>query len=138
MAKNGLIFFISQLTSFLAWTFLNFLPTVTIFLANIFISFVEDGIELPGLFDHSRLTTESPESTTSKPHGGCMQHGQFYEDGASIKSEDPCEHCYCMKGDIVCAVEPCMGGSMEGEADSCVAMPPPRGSCCPTEYKCGK
>ena len=62
----------------------------------------------------------------------------MYEDGASIKSEDPCEHCYCMKGDIVCAVEPCMGGSMEGESDSCVAMPPPEGSCCPTEYKCGK
>ena len=42
-----------------------------------------------------------------------------------------------MKGDIVCAVEPCMG-TMEGESDSCVALPPPEGSCCPTEYRCGR
>ena len=100
----------------------------------------EDGITIPGgLFDHgSRLaTTESPD-TTPKPQGGCVQNGQFFEDGASIESADPCEHCYCMKGDIVCAVEPCMGGSMEGESDSCVALPPPEGSCCPTEYRCGK
>lgn len=66
-----------------------------------------------------------------------MQNGQFYSDGASIESEDPCEHCYCMKGDIVCAVEPCLG-AMDGESDSCVALPPPEGSCCPTEYKCGE
>ena len=66
-----------------------------------------------------------------------MQNGLFYADGASIESEDPCEHCYCMKGDLVCAVEPCMG-NMEGESDSCVPLPPPAGECCPKEYKCGK
>lgn len=71
------------------------------------------------------------------PKGSCQANGVLYADGASIESEDPCEHCYCMKGDIVCAVEPCMG-SMEGESDSCVAMPPPPGECCPKEYKCGK
>ena len=42
-----------------------------------------------------------------------------------------------MKGDIVCAVEPCMD-SMEGEDESCVAQPAPPGECCPKEYKCGK
>jgi len=94
----------------------------------------EDGITIPGgLFDLTRLTT----STTPTPHGShtCSQNGTVYEDGASIASQDPCEHCYCMKGDIVCAVEPCMP-SMEGESDSCVAQPPPEGECCPKEYKC--
>jgi hypothetical protein len=43
-----------------------------------------------------------------------------------------------MKGDIVCAVEPCMGGMDAGADSNCVAQPPPEGSCCPTEYKCGK
>ena len=100
------------------------------------------------MFDHSSLTTESPttpavgESTTSAvvshvTKGSCFQKGNHYADGASIESEDPCEHCYCMKGDIVCAVEPCMD-SMEGEDESCVAQPAPPGECCPKEYKCGK
>ena len=96
----------------------------------------EDGITIPGgLFDITRLTT----STTPKtPHATtCYQNGTYYDDGASIDSKDPCEHCYCMKGDIVCAVEPCMG-SMEGDTDSCIAQPPPEGECCPKEYKCGK
>ena len=97
----------------------------------------EDGITIPGgLFDITRLQTTS--TTPSTPHGTkCYQNGTFYDDGASIESQDPCEHCYCMKGDIVCAVEPCMG-SMEGDTDSCVAQPPPEGECCPKEYKCGK
>ena len=101
--------------------------------------FVEDGLAFPGLFDHSRLTTEAtPTTPAALPQAGsCFQNGLYYADGSSIESEDPCEHCYCMKGDIVCAVEPCMGG-MEGESDSCVAVPPPPGECCPKEYKCGK
>jgi hypothetical protein len=38
----------------------------------------------------------------------CNANGTLYEDGASIDSADACEHCYCMKGEIVCALEQCM------------------------------
>ena len=90
-------------------------------------------------FDHSSITTESPTTpVVSKiSKGGCFQKGQYYADGASIESEDPCEHCYCMKGDIICAVEPCMD-AMEADAESCLPQPAPPGECCPKEYKCGK
>ena len=108
--------------------------------------FSEDGAAFPGLFDHSSITTEISSISTESPttpvvakpsKGGCFQKGNYYADGASIESEDPCEHCYCMKGDIVCAVEPCMDG-MEGDSESCKPQPPNPGECCPKEYKCGK
>jgi len=38
----------------------------------------------------------------------CNANGTIYDDGDSIESEDACEHCYCMKGEIVCALEQCM------------------------------
>ncbi len=53
------------------------------------------------------------------------------------ESPDPCEHCYCMQGDIVCAVEACMG-PLEGDEESCEPLAPEPGTCCPSEYKCGK
>ena len=56
---------------------------------------------------------------------------------SSIETEDPCEHCYCIQGKMVCAVESCMG-EMDGEADHCDPIPPAKGECCPTEYRCGK
>ena len=61
----------------------------------------------------------------------------MYEEGESIDTPDPCEHCYCMQGKTVCAVESCMG-EMEGQADHCVPTVPPPGQCCPSEYKCGE
>ena len=66
-----------------------------------------------------------------------MQGGVLYDEGESIETADPCEHCYCMQGKTVCAVESCMG-EMEGQADHCVPTVPPPGQCCPTEYKCGE
>ena len=63
----------------------------------------------------------------------------MYQEGDLIETEDPCEHCYCMQGKTVCAVEACMGeGSMDGQADHCVPQAPAPGECCPSEYKCGK
>ena len=122
------------------WTFLQYLPYISCGF------FSEDGAAFPGLFDHSSITTEVSSISTESPttpvvakpaKGGCFQKGNYYADGASIESEDPCEHCYCMKGDIVCAVEPCMD-SMEGDSESCKPQPPNPGECCPKEYKCGK
>ena len=94
----------------------------------------EDGPVVPGLFDHgNRIAT----TTTQKPQGVCVHNGNYYDEGDSIETQNPCEHCYCMKGDIVCAVDPCMG-AMQGDSENCVAQPPPEGECCPVEYKCGK
>jgi hypothetical protein len=49
-------------------------------------------------------------------------------------SEKPCEHCYCMRGDIVCAVQDC-GEPLRGK--DCTPETPPAGQCCPTSYQCG-
>uniref|UniRef100_A0A0K2URE1 Putative LOC100877061 [Megachile rotundata] n=1 Tax=Lepeophtheirus salmonis TaxID=72036 RepID=A0A0K2URE1_LEPSM len=92
----------------------------------------EDGLVLPSDFsDISSFTT----SSTSKAPTGCMKNGTFYEHGASIESNDPCQHCYCMQNEVVCAVEPCMG-PLEGKTDNCVPQAPSLGECCPSEYKC--
>ena len=68
---------------------------------------------------------------------GCYQDGKYIADGETIDTEDPCEHCYCMGGDMICAIDPCMG-PLEGETDNCVALPPPEGECCTKEYVCSK
>ena len=54
-----------------------------------------------------------------------------------METDNPCEHCYCIQGKMVCAVESCMG-AMDGESDHCDPIPPAAGECCPTEYKCGE
>ena len=100
----------------------------------------EDGI-IPGPGIHQTRTTST---TTAKPvlpalppATGCAQNGVMYEEGDSIETEDPCEHCYCMQGKTVCAVSSCMG-NMDDNTQHCVPpLPPPPGQCCPTEYKCG-
>ena len=77
--------------------------------------------------------------TTSKAPAqpGCYINGAYYANGADIVTEDPCEHCYCLNGDVVCAIQECMG-PLEGKTDNCEALPPPPGQCCPAEYKCSK
>lgn len=58
----------------------------------------------------------------------------MYNDGEKIETDKPCESCYCMRGDIVCAVRSC-GTPLQGK--DCEPLPPPEGECCPTTYKCG-
>ena len=44
--------------------------------------------------------------TTVKPSNkGCYNNGLFYANGADIETDDPCEHCYCLNGDMVCAIQ---------------------------------
>ena len=44
--------------------------------------------------------------TTSRPsQNGCYNNGLFYANGADIETEDPCEHCYCLNNDMVCAIQ---------------------------------
>merc|ERR1719422_2271632 len=90
---------------------------------------VVSGIESEEDLEDTSLTIRPPAQK------GCTNNGQVYENGADIVTEDPCEHCYCLNGDMVCAIQECMG-PLEGKTDNCEALPPPPGQCCPAEYKC--
>lgn len=78
-------------------------------------------------------TTLAPGS----PPPQCRHEDKLYEDGELIYSKQPCQHCYCFRGDIACAVQDC-GKPMETHGKNCTALPPPEGECCPTTYLCGK
>uniref|UniRef100_A0A182K4B9 VWFC domain-containing protein n=1 Tax=Anopheles christyi TaxID=43041 RepID=A0A182K4B9_9DIPT len=75
-------------------------------------------------------TTVSPSMSTD-----CVHSGETYADGSLIMTDKPCEHCYCMRGDIVCAVQEC-GTPLENEGKNCTALPPAAGQCCPDKYIC--
>ncbi|XP_059482418.1 titin isoform X2 [Neocloeon triangulifer] len=75
-------------------------------------------------------------TTTMAPNTICKHNGEEYADGALIQMDDkPCEHCYCMRGEIVCAVQEC-GTPLEREGHNCTAMPIQHGKCCPEMYQC--
>ncbi|XP_026329561.1 titin [Hyposmocoma kahamanoa] len=80
-------------------------------------------------------TTATEEPTTMPAKRDCIEDDQLYPDGALIKTEKPCQHCYCMKGDIVCVVQEC-GTPMENEGKNCTSLPPREGQCCPDTYIC--
>ncbi|CAB3372700.1 Hypothetical predicted protein [Cloeon dipterum] len=75
-------------------------------------------------------------TTTISPSTMCKHNGEEYADGALIQVDDkPCEHCYCMRGEIVCAVQEC-GTPLEREGHNCTALPTQPGKCCPEMYQC--
>ncbi|XP_030369921.1 mucin-5AC [Scaptodrosophila lebanonensis] len=76
-------------------------------------------------------TTMTPSVSTD-----CVHDGETYADGASILGKNACEHCYCMRGDIVCAVQECEMPMMAASGKSCRAMPAAEGECCPSNYVC--
>ncbi|CAO1400317.1 unnamed protein product [Diamesa tonsa] len=89
--------------------------------------------------DHS-TTTERPTTgfmitTPPAESQACIHDDEEYFDGSMIIMDDPCQHCYCMKGDIVCAVPEC-GLPLENEGRNCTAMKPKIGQCCPDTYIC--
>lgn len=63
----------------------------------------------PQLTDQSTVaglittTISSLFSSTPQP-GGCFMEGDYYADGSQIlgagPSPSPCEHCYCMRGEV--------------------------------------
>lgn len=91
------------------------------------------------LQDHDHTTVKPTEgfilSTPKTESQKCFYFGTEYSDGKLIKVEDPCKHCYCMKGDIVCAVPEC-GLPFEHEEKNCTAIPPKKGQCCSDTYIC--
>ncbi|XP_050445552.1 titin [Cataglyphis hispanica] len=94
-------------------------------------------------YDEELSTTVGPTPgliTTTPPPGAssqCYHEDKVYEDGDLIYSDQPCEHCYCFRGEIACAVQNC-GTPMQAHGKNCTALPPPEGECCPTTYECEK
>ncbi|XP_043486522.1 titin isoform X1 [Polistes fuscatus] len=91
-------------------------------------------------YDEGLETTVGPGlimTTTIAPGAApqCYYEGKVYEDGELIYSTQPCQHCYCFRGDIACAVQDC-GTPMKTHGKNCTALPPPEGECCPTTYQC--
>lgn len=99
----------------------------------------EDG---PLMIDDMTTTTIRPTPgfilTTTLTPGytmECTHHDQVFADGALIATDKACEHCYCMKGDIVCAIQDC-GTPMENEGKNCTPIAPKEGQCCPDNFVC--
>ncbi|KAB7503791.1 hypothetical protein Anas_03426 [Armadillidium nasatum] len=86
-------------------------------------------------------TTVAPNgtliTTTIQPpsDGDCYHNNEFYTDGELIQSENPCEHCYCMNSDVVCAIQECRS-PLDEEDENCIPRTPPPGQCCPEAYDC--
>ncbi|XP_055297229.1 titin [Sitodiplosis mosellana] len=96
--------------------------------------------DLPLMLE-DQTTTEAPSqgfiiTTTSAPvpSTDCYHNEVSYSDGENIDTDQPCEHCYCMRGDIVCAVQECKPLEMHGK--NCTAKIPGPGECCPQVYEC--
>lgn len=65
---------------------------------------------------------------------GCvLNDGRYVEDGEAVNSTNPCEHCYCMRNELVCAIQEC-----QAPGDNCRPLPTTSGQCCPERYDCRK
>ncbi|XP_065557879.1 uncharacterized protein LOC136025816 isoform X2 [Artemia franciscana] len=99
----------------------------------------EEGVCCPVRYECDRDKIPQVIGTTQPPaianSGMCFRNGEAFVDGALVPTDDPCEHCYCMHGDIVCAVQEC-GKPMQPLGDNCVAIAPKEGQCCPEAYEC--
>lgn len=62
-----------------------------------------------------------------------MADDRFIPDGEAVNSTNPCEHCYCMRNEVVCAIQEC-----QAPGDNCKPLPVKQGQCCPDQYDCRK
>ncbi len=90
---------------------------------------------LPGLTDGTTTDSATTTAASTTASSSCYHNGRVVSDGDNVESDDPCQHCYCMGGDIVCAVDSCIE-RLQGESDDCVPNEPPPGQCCPTSFTC--
>lgn len=60
------------------------------------------GIEATTIAGLISTTVANLFTTPSSTSGGCYREGEFYYDGSRIPTpgEAPCEHCYCMRGEV--------------------------------------
>ncbi len=62
-----------------------------------------DYLALPDETTMSGLITTTLKSifTSTPVPGGCVREGEYYVDGSQIPgATGPCEHCYCMRGEV--------------------------------------
>ncbi|KAF2879979.1 hypothetical protein ILUMI_26190, partial [Ignelater luminosus] len=105
----------------------------------------QDGVCCPARYDCDHPEENLLETTTTERPGliftttmlpgtsECVYNNEVYADGALIKKDLPCEHCYCMKGDIVCAVQECSPTPLDKV--NCTAILK-EDQCCPDTYDC--
>ena len=84
-----------------------------------------------GLFPTQQPTTWKPSTTTDfiLGPGACMFDGKVYVSAQQILRDDPCDFCFCFRGDIICLQQSCpppVPGCFEE---------PIQGFCCP-RYEC--
>nr|XP_042908427.1 flocculation protein FLO11-like [Parasteatoda tepidariorum] len=67
-------------------------------------------------------------------HEGCtLDDGRFVADGEALNSSNPCEHCYCMKNEMLCVIQECQAPSQH-----CIPFPTKPDQCCPEQYDCNE
>ncbi|GFT26951.1 uncharacterized protein NPIL_649091, partial [Nephila pilipes] len=76
-------------------------------------------------------TTIPPGIMEHEDYEGCSVNGVKYKDGELVPSASNCETCYCMKHEVVCAVQEC-----KAPANNCIPGEIEKGQCCPTKYEC--
>ncbi|GFS37002.1 uncharacterized protein TNIN_76851 [Trichonephila inaurata madagascariensis] len=81
---------------------------------------------------YEEATPTPPGVTLTELAEGCtLPDGSFVEDGEAVNSTNPCEHCYCMRNEVVCAIQEC-----QAPGDNCRPVPPKPDQCCPDRYEC--
>ncbi|KFM63388.1 hypothetical protein X975_13277, partial [Stegodyphus mimosarum] len=70
----------------------------------------------PTAFTVTAPASEKEEETTAVPEpdddflldeGSCIFEGRIYESAEQIPRADPCEFCFCFRGDIICLQQSC-------------------------------
>ena len=70
--------------------------------------------------------------SASVEEGACLVNGTQYPDGANVPSDNACELCQCLSGDVICPVQECPPAIAPA---GCTALPVPEDKCCP-DYSC--
>ena len=70
---------------------------------------------------------------TEPPSPMCVRDNQQYYEGDFVPSADLCTDCYCLYGEIICAIRECTLPSLH-----CTPLEIPLGECCPTKIECRK
>ena len=83
-----------------------------------------------GLFTSQQTTMRTPSTTDFiLGPGACMFDGKVYVSAQQILRDDPCDFCFCFRGDIICLQQSC-----PPPVPGCFEEPIP-GFCCP-RYEC--
>lgn len=116
-------------------------PPVSVSLADVTSATVEFDNETSSLYPVTVSSTVTPSpapwpyptsSTTTPPGmstGACLFDSRVYMSAQQILRDDPCDFCFCFRGDIICLQQSC-----PPPIPGCYEEPIP-GFCCP-RYEC--